>query len=282
MQRAEARSLRVTVGQIRLTGPGGVLGQVRAVLAAANDSDLVVLPEFTTHGDRIDLDEVAYLKGEGSAREDAQKWISLTPAFAKVKALADRHRKAIIVGCLEQEGGKLYSRAYFYDPAAAVLKHYDKSHVHWTEKFLRPGQQLRPLETRFGRIGVLICYDLAFVEPTRVLALRDADALVVISAIPRRFHWKYPYRRMIGAAIFNQYFVVAANLGYSKRAPMGGHSLVLDAQGDTLAHQRNAKSGHITATLDRSAMDAWRKTEVIPRYRRPELYAPVCDQRSKE
>jgi predicted amidohydrolase len=159
---------------------------------------------------------------------------------------------------------------------------YDKSHVHWTEDFLRPGGKIAPIQTRFGKIGILICYDMAFAEPAKVHGIRGTEILFALSAIPMHFHWKYPHYRMIGAAIFNQYYVIAANLGHTLKAPMGGYSGIYSPEGDLVAQIKGTDFGYISANIDSSLVKLWREKEMINPYRRPHLYgaitAPVDDE----
>ncbi|NIT00542.1 MAG: hypothetical protein GTO09_00195, partial [Candidatus Latescibacteria bacterium] len=54
---------------------------------------------------------------------------------------------------------------------------YVKTHVHWTENFV-PGKRLKVFSTPVGKIGISICFDAAFPEVWRVLALRGARILV--------------------------------------------------------------------------------------------------------
>jgi len=275
--KSDVKPFRATVGQIVLTTPEDVLKQIDETYEKNPKSELFVFAEFVTHGDNIDLNKVPYLKDDEETRDVAKKWIDLTPTFGQVKEIAKKYNKATVVGCLEQENGKLFSRAYYFDPQTGQLDHYDKTHVHWTEKLLRPGNKLVPFNTRFGRIGILICYDMAFVEPTRVYGLKGVDILVVISAVPLHFHWKYPHRRMTGAAMFNQYYVISANQGYSLKAKMGGYSGIYGPDGDLLAMVENTKTGWTTAVIDLDLVRKWKKEEVIDKYRRPELYKIITE-----
>jgi predicted amidohydrolase len=245
-------------------------------MAEHPETELFVYPEFVTQH-AVDLDAVAYLREEPEARAIAEKWLDLAPAFSRVRALADEREVAVVVGCIAQDEGRLYSRAIFYDPRESQLASYDKSHVHWTETFLRPGEAIEPIQTRFGRLGMLICYDMAFVEPTRVLGLKGAELLCALSAIPIHFHHKYPHYRMTGAAIFNQYYVVAANLGHTLQAPMGGHSGIYSPEGDRIAYLPGTEFGSISAQIDLDQVRLWREQEKIDPYRKPELYGVITD-----
>jgi predicted amidohydrolase len=261
----------VTVGQLALSDPWDVYEQIHKTFLENPQTDLFVFPEFATQ-DSIDPHAIAYLKEDPQAWETVQKWLALVPPFSRVKTLSDELGKAVLIGCIAQDGKGLYSRAYFYDPKCRQLEFYNKTHVHWTEGFLRPGDTIEPMPTRFGKMGVLICYDMAFVEPTRVHGIKGAELLFALSAIPMDFHWKYPHYRMIGAAIFNQYYVIAANLGYTHQAPMGGHSGIYSPEGDLLAQVKSADFGYVSADIDLGCVRRWREKEKIDPYRRPDLY----------
>jgi predicted amidohydrolase len=264
----------VTVGQLVLSDPQDVYDQIGAVFVDNPDTDLFVFPEFATQHN-VDLDTVAYLQESPDARVTAQTWLDLVPDFQNVRALSDELGKAMLIGCIAQDDGRLFSRAYFYDPRHKQLASYDKSHVHWTEDFLRPGATLEPIQTRFGKIGILMCYDMAFAEAARVLGIQGADVLFALSAIPIDFHWRYAHRRMIGAAIFNQYYVVAANLGCAPEAPMGGYSGIYGPKGDLIAQVEGTAFEYATAEIDLDHVRHWREREIIYPHRRPHLYRPI-------
>jgi len=264
----------VTVGQLVLKNPQDVYHQISITFAENPETDLFVFPEFATKND-TNLESIPYLQSNLEAKNSAQQWLNLVPDFSKTKDLADQVGKAILIGCIAQENQQLFSRAYYYDPQHQQLACYDKSHVHWTEDFLRPGSRIEPIHTRFGVIGILICYDMAFVEPTRVLALKGAEILFAISAIPLHFHWKYPHYRMTGAAIFNQYYVIAANLGYTFNAPMGGYSGIYCPEGDLITQITGTDFGHISANIDLDQVKTWREKEIINPYRKSHLYKSI-------
>ncbi len=269
-------TFKTTIGQIQLGSTFSVINQIEETISKNPESNLYIFPEFATHGNKIELKNIPYLENEPEAVNTAQYWINLTPSFDKAKEIADKYNKAIVIGCLEQENNKLYSRAYFYDPQNNTLEHYDKAHVHWTETFLRPGNKIEPFNTRFGKIGILICYDMAFLEPTKIHNLKGAEILVVISAVPKFFSWEYTFRRLTGAAIFNQYYVLSANLGFTEKCKMGGHCAILDPKANLIELTDNDSFGYISANVDLSIVRSWKKEEVINPMRRPELYKEIA------
>jgi predicted amidohydrolase len=116
---------------------------------------------------------------------------------------------------------------------------------------------------------------MAFAEPARVLSIQGVELLCALSAIPVHFHWRYAHHRMIGAAIFNQVYVVAAHLGHAPEAPMGGHSGIYDPRGDLITQIGGAGSGYTSADIDLGQVKRWREEERINPYRRPRLYEAI-------
>jgi predicted amidohydrolase len=261
----------VTIGQLALAGAQAVYNQIHKTCTENPHTDLFVFPEFATQ-EGIDLHAVPYLQSDAEAQETARKWLGLAPDFSAVQSLSDGLNKAVLTGCLAQENGRLLSRAYFYDPQRGQLASYDKTHVHWTEGFLRPGTRIEPVHTRFGTIGLLICYDMAFAEATRVLGVQGTEVLFALSAVPLDFHWRYGHRRMIGAAVFSQYYVIAANLGYAPDAPMGGHSGIYGPEGDVVARIDGTGFADVSAKVDLRRVRHWREKERVNPYRQPHLY----------
>jgi predicted amidohydrolase len=87
---------------------------------------------------------------------------------------------------------------------------------------------------------------------------------------------------MTGAAIFNQYYVIAANLGYTLQAPMGGYSGIYSPEGDLIAQIKGTHSGAISAQIDLGQVRLWREKEKIGPYRKPKLYGAITDPGSSQ
>jgi predicted amidohydrolase len=119
-------------------------------------------------------------------------------------------------------------------------------------------------------MGMLICFDLAFPEAARVLALAGAEVILAPSAVPTDFK-TYSERRVIARALDNQCFIVYCNLGGEG---FGGNSLVVDPRGEVLA--RCGPDQQLAfCTIDLDTITDWQGEERIFSERRPELYGPV-------
>ncbi|MFQ5564653.1 MAG: carbon-nitrogen hydrolase family protein [Parvularculaceae bacterium] len=264
------------IGQISLTSPTHVLEQIALAIDNNQSSDLFVFPEYATCADSLKFSDLPYLNDDPALLQAAQNWARCSAPCSEVFRLSEKFGKAVVFGCLDQVGAALKSRCYFHDPITKTTLHYDKTHVHWTEGFIQAGDEISAFDTRFGRIGCLICFDMAFSEAARVVGVKGADILCAISAVPKEFDWRYVHRRLAGAAINNQYYVLGAQLGYTPKAPMGGHSAAFAPDGAIIEHLDDTRSGTISVDICHDAIRAWRQQENMQPHRRPSLYAPLC------
>ena len=174
----------------------------------------------------------------------------------------------VIIGEVKRWGERYYNVATYIDKY--TTQSYTKTHVHWTENFV-PGRELKVFTSRFGKIGINICFDAAFSEVWRVLSLKGSPVIVNISAVPRSFPVEYMWRRFAGAAIYNQVYVVYAN----RPGPsFSGHSAIFDPKGDVVASSGPDES-IIRADINLNEVKKWREQEQLYPYRRPLLYRKI-------
>jgi omega-amidase len=103
------------------------------------------------------------------------------------------------------------------------------------------------------------------------MALKGAELIVNISAVPKTFPVEYMWRRMAGAAIFNQVFVVYAN---RPGEFFSGHSAIFDPRGDVVANA-GSEEAVIEADVHMEDVHQWRRDEAIYSNRRPLLYRAI-------
>jgi predicted amidohydrolase len=101
-------------------------------------------------------------------------------------SLARQYETAILGGSLylyDPETASVRHRSYLFDIDGAVLGYSEKLNLGYAEKELaQPGSDLPVLDTRFGRVGVLIGQDIMYPELARLLAIQGADLLIGIAA----------------------------------------------------------------------------------------------------
>lgn len=175
---AEQDVTSVGIGLAQISGePFAVeANRARSVDAArtafAQGADLVVLPELIVHGYVADWRRLLPLAEPVDG-----------PSVAAWQAVAREGDGIVVGGFCERDGEALYNTAVAVGPDGPIL-HYRKAHLFAEEKVhFAPGDLGFPVaRTRFGTIGICVCYDLRFVEVVRLLALSGADVICVPTA----------------------------------------------------------------------------------------------------
>jgi predicted amidohydrolase len=94
--------------------------------------------------------------------------------------LAVKHDLYIVAGLLEREGPAIYNVAVLISPDGKVIGKYRKVTLPRgeIEAGITPGRDYPVFETRFGKVGMMICYDGFFPEVARALAIQGAEVIV--------------------------------------------------------------------------------------------------------
>jgi len=178
------------------------------------------------------------------------------------------------------------------DAGGALLGIYRKAHIPespgYHEKFyFSPGDTgFRVWPTRYGVLGVAICWDQWFPEAARCMALMGAEALLYPTAIgsepqdaslDTRDHWQ---RCMQGHAAANVMPLIASNRIGTERGEryemtFYGSSFIAGPAGEKVAEAGRDGEAVLTASFDLEAVRAKRTAWGVFRDRRPELYAPI-------
>lgn len=212
------------------------------------------------------------------------------PTLRHFQALAAELGVVIPVSFFEQAGPEYYNSVAVIDADGRTLGIYRKSHIPdgpgYQEKFyFKPGNTgFRAFATRYGTLGVAICWDQWFPEAARAMTLAGADVLLYPTAIgsepeepdfDSRDSWQ---RVMIGHAVANAVGVVAANrIGREGGMTFYGSSFVCDARGDKLAELPRDQPGLALATLDLEQIRRIRASMGFFRDRRPGLYRSLTE-----
>eukprot|EP00873_Tetraselmis_striata_P003796 jgi/Tetstr1/424060/TSEL_014671.t1 len=210
-----------------------------------------------------------------------------------MQALAKELGVVIPVSFYERAGQARFNSIAIIDADGRNLGIYRKSHIPqgsgYQEKYyFSPGDTgFRAFDTRFGRIGVGICWDQWFPETARAMALMGAEMLFFPTAIGSELldpdwdsaaHWQ---RVMQGHAGANLMPLVAANRIGTEPGRAGteltfyGSSFITDATGAKLAEADRTSETVLTARFDLDEVAALRAAWGVFRDRRPELYTPL-------
>jgi len=150
------------------SGPQENLRQFASLIedAAKQNADIVCLPEGIT----IVGTELGYV----SASEPVPG-----PTTNFLGEIARKHGMYIIAGMLEKDGETVYNAAVLIDRSGEVAGVYHKVSLPREEinGGVTPGDVLPVFDTDFGKIGMMICWDVTFPEPARALAFQGAEVI---------------------------------------------------------------------------------------------------------
>ena len=134
--------------------------------AARQKADLVVLGETLTS------------VGIGKKVQEIAEPIP-GPSTEYFGQLAKKHNLYIVVGLIERDGHLIYNTAVLLGPDGKLVGKYRKVCLPRgeIEDGVAPGSDYPVFETRFGKVGMMICYDGFFPEVARELANRGAEVI---------------------------------------------------------------------------------------------------------
>ena len=214
------------------------------------------------------------------------------PCVTALAPLAAGLGVVIPVSIFEKEGPHYFNSLVMLDADGSALGVYRKSHIPdgpgYQEKYyFRPGDTgFKVWPTRFGRLGVGICWDQWYPEAARAMTLMGAEVLLYPTAIGSEPHdasldTRDPWRRaMQGHAVSNVIPVVAANRTGLEPGPAGGQnfygsSFIADHRADLVAELGREEEGVIVAGVDLDFLATHRAAWGFFRDRRTDLYEAI-------
>lgn len=180
-------------------------------------SNFLVFPEFFT------MQLLSYLREPSPARA-VRRLAQLTPSYEKLFVrLAVENHLYIIAGTHPTiERGELFNTAYLFTPKGAIFRQ-KKVHLTPSEKNqyqMSRGHGFYVFHTEFGKIAILVCYDVEFPEAARVLAEAGVEILFVPSCTDERQAFCRVRYCSQARAIENQFYVaVAGTVGNLQDVP---------------------------------------------------------------
>jgi N-carbamoylputrescine amidase len=221
------------------------------------------------------------------------------PTTEALSKLARQLEIVIIASIFERRAAGLYhNTAVVLDADGALLGLYRKMHIpddplYYEKFYFTPGDLGFPnFDTRYGRIGVLVCWDQWYPEGARLSSLRGANILFYPTAIG----WHPSEKAEFGAAqldawrtiqrshaIANGIFVAAVNrVGFEGPPDSGlefwGSSFVADPFGQLIAESPTNKEEILIAECDLRRMEEVRRNWPFLRDRRTDAYAPLLER----
>jgi N-carbamoylputrescine amidase len=217
-----------------------------------------------------------------------------TKAFQK---LAKRHGVVVIASLFEKRAAGLYhNTAAVIDADGSLLGVYRKMHIpddplYYEKFYFTPGDTgFRAWPTKFGKIGVLICWDQWYPEAARLTALQGAEILFYPTAIG----WHPKEKKALGAkqhgawetvqrahGVANGCFVAVTNrIGWEEPAggdgiEFWGQSFVAGTSGEILAKAGSDKEEILLTAIELDAVDDTRTHWPFLRDRRIDAYGDL-------
>lgn len=255
--------------------------------AADNGANIVLLPEL--------FERQYFCQEKRYDYYDYALPLEKNPAVNRFKEVAKELGVVIPVSFYERDIDRLFNTVAMIDADGSVLGIYRKTHIpddhFYQEKFyFTPGDTgFKVFDTRFGCIGVGICWDQWFPETARCMAVQGAEMLLYPTAIGSEpildvdssGHWR---RVMQGHAAANLMPVVAANrigveavepckenAGQSSSLDFYGCSFIADATGDIIASAKQEET-ILYGEFDLDVLKEDRLSWGLFRDRRPETY----------
>ena len=203
--------------------------------AAAAGAQLAVLPELASSGYVF-----ASVAEAQAAAEDAREG----PIVTALAAVCRESGMYVAVGIDERDGDCRYNSAVLLGPQGHIAT-YRKLHLfHDEQSWFVPGDRLPVAQLPFGRVGMVICYDLWFPEAVRALALGGAEIVAVptnwVASFKRtvadeRGYIQGDYVAMVTAAQSGVVMACADRIGEERGTTFLGASIIVGADGWPLA-----------------------------------------------
>ena len=290
---------KVTVAAIQMSVPDSPEKSIEKAdslvrKAADKGANVILLPElfenwYFCQERRYDSYRLALPVGEN-------------PAVRHFRGVAAELGAVIPVSFYERDGNVLYNSIAMIDADGSVMGVYRKTHIpddhFYQEKFyFTPGGTgFKVWDTRFGKIGVGICWDQWFPEAARCMALDGAELLLYPTAIGSEPvlecdsmpHWQ---RCMQGHAAANLVPVIAANRtgtetvspdsdnqNQSSALTFYGSSFIADNTGALAECADRTSDTVLTHCFDLDELRDMRLSWGVFRDRRPEMYGKITER----
>ncbi len=219
-------------------------------------------------------------------------------SFQAFSKLAKELGVVIIVPFFERRTAGIYhNSAYVIDNDGSEAGLYRKMHIpddpsYYEKYYFTPGDLgFKAIDTKFGKVGTLICWDQWYPEAARITSLKGAEVLFYPTAIGWHPHEKEQYGKkqheawmtvQRGHAVANGIFVAAVNrTGFEKPVEnkagieFWGSSFIAGPQGEIIAQASHDKEEILLAEIDLALMEDVRQNWPFLRDRRIDAYGDI-------
>ncbi len=221
--------------------------------------DFIILPEmFTTPY------ELQYFKKNAEGKNGQ--------VLKFLKEIAIKFKSYVIGGTVpELDNNKIYNTSFILNRSGEMITQYRKIHlfsvtypngeVFKESDVLTPGNEIISFDTEFGKMGIMICFDIRFPVLAHLLQKQGVKAIFVPAAFNTftgPMHWHTTFK---ARAIDNQLFMIGSS---PSRNSIGnyepfGHSLIVNPLGEII-NELNENEGHIISDIDLKDIDKARES----------------------
>jgi len=287
--------MRVSLIQLKYEGSKEKTVKKTVEMIKKAKGELVILPELHEREYFCKSEDTKYFDYAESFEEDVKFWAEVS-----------KKENIVLVASLFEKvmDGIYYNTAVVLDKGRVAGK-YRKTHIPddpgFYEKFyFTPGDEIEPIDTSVGRLGVLVCWDQWYPEAARIMALKGAEIIIYPTAIGwlmcpedridelcEKENTQQEKEKMLNAwlsiqrghSVANGVYVIAVNrVGKEKDESnclggieFWGRSFVFGPQGEEII-KANGKEQIIEAEIDLEKAKEIRNIWPFFRDRRIELY----------
>lgn len=205
-------------------------------------------------------------------------------ALSLIRDAANRLDISVVVGYAVADDGELYNEVALMEPGVRD-RYYRKSHLPELgyDKFVVAGDELAVFDTRHGRIGLLICFDLRPPEAARVLALKGAELIILPTNWPNGAQVSAEHVSIARASENRVFIATCDRVGTENGFSFIGLSKIIAPNGKVLA-EAGSDEEIIVADIDLAEARIKRNVVIPGKYemtvfdsRRPELYGVLSE-----
>lgn len=234
--------------------------------------DIVVFPECSLSGYCIEFESQ---RPEIGVSTDSSY-------FSDIQRAVDETNMHVVFGFAEQAGNDYYNTAALLAPNEPA-RFYRKTHLPELgyDRFVSLGDDLPIFETKFGKIGILICFDIRFPEASRILALKGADAILLPTNWPKGADVSADVLAVARAVENKVYMVTCNRVGTENGFSFIGKSKIISPMGAILAEAQNetkvliADADFEISRNKRNVTIPGKHETTVFESRRPELYESI-------
>lgn len=239
--------------------------------ASSKGADLAILPEMFNCPDKKKYFEFAEV-------------LSDSETLNKISIVAKEEKIYVLAGSIpesHEDGEKIYNTSVLFDDNGKIIAVHRKLHLYdnnlkWPfsykeSDFVAAGNDITVVDTKLGKFGIGICYDISFIEISRIMALKGAQVLIFpadFNVVNGSTHWDLLFR---SRASDNQVFTIGVGhaLGGSY-----GHSVIVNPYGKIIS-QAGYNEKLLIHEIDLDDISKARNDFPILDHRREDLYDVV-------